>query len=559
MAQPVDCSSSALTSSQTNPNDEALVRAFNAMTGTPMTSRKKCLLAIGALLAFNASGAQPAMRADANALNGPPAADRQSETEGLRTFLAGVATADAIDDPIQRCLAYPDPPGSHWSHDAVAAYCHYRIEPVMSVDDMDDLIRHGKASELDQRLADALRAQLTHSGTPELLDRIYNRNFWTSTPELRQQVEAWKHQSPRSAFAHAASGMLYVDEAQTARGGAYASDTPKSNIVAMKKLLKSAKGDLHKAIKLDPRMLPAYASMIRVGGLGSDNGYAHDAANRALAIDPSSFTIYSQLSWLAQPKWGGTLDAMRKVAEQAQGQANNNPLLVLLLPEAEAAQAGLDVCGCGTIEQLSAYNTVFDHAAMSDTLIAAANAAADNQTDPQHSLPLALIYLSEASRFNPDNRDLRIRRINFLAEMGQQQLARAEADRLVASFPTDIRALNARAVLEVRTNDYPGAERDFKASLQITPDNRILAQLGHVYADATREWDKGWDISDYLIRTSPKDPEGWILRAHIQKNQPRTGLRDTIDYFLAHFSSVPAQADDVAEMREWLSQDPRPK
>jgi hypothetical protein len=26
----------------------------------------------------------------------------------------------------------PDPPDSHWSHDAVAAYCHYRMQPLLT-------------------------------------------------------------------------------------------------------------------------------------------------------------------------------------------------------------------------------------------------------------------------------------------------------------------------------------------------------------------------------------------------------------------------------------------
>ncbi|HXE67203.1 MAG TPA: hypothetical protein VN630_09185, partial [Rhodanobacteraceae bacterium] len=41
-------------------------------------------------------------------------------------FLDAAKRAERITDPLQRCLAYPDPPGSHWNHDVVAAYCTYR-------------------------------------------------------------------------------------------------------------------------------------------------------------------------------------------------------------------------------------------------------------------------------------------------------------------------------------------------------------------------------------------------------------------------------------------------
>ncbi len=46
-------------------------------------------------------------------------------------FIEAMKKAEAIADPLQRCLAYPDPPDSHWSRDTVVAYCHYRLQPLL--------------------------------------------------------------------------------------------------------------------------------------------------------------------------------------------------------------------------------------------------------------------------------------------------------------------------------------------------------------------------------------------------------------------------------------------
>jgi hypothetical protein len=61
----------------------------------------------------------------------PLAHPRVFSEQETKTFLAAVERAENIADPVQRCLAYPDPPGSHWSANAVHAYCQYRYQPII--------------------------------------------------------------------------------------------------------------------------------------------------------------------------------------------------------------------------------------------------------------------------------------------------------------------------------------------------------------------------------------------------------------------------------------------
>ena len=155
-------------------------------------------------------------------------------------FLARAKQAEAIRDPLQRCLAYPDPPGSHWSHDAVDAYCRYRYQPVLPFADIERLIRSGHAAEVDRRLAEALQAQMTQPDAHGRLDRTFYEDFENGSFDIRPTLDAWKRDSPNSAFAYAASGYAYVQMAADARGGQYIADTPQSNIDAMDKLLAQA-------------------------------------------------------------------------------------------------------------------------------------------------------------------------------------------------------------------------------------------------------------------------------------------------------------------------------
>lgn len=102
--------------------------------------------------------------------------------------------------------------------------------------------------------------------------------------------------------------------------------------------------------------------------------------------------------------------------------------------------------------------------------------------------------------------------------------------------------------------DYALAAPDFEKAATLDPSNTFpLSQLGTIYTSETHEWDKAWNIADRLIHDHPKLAAGWILRASIQKDQPRAGLRDTINYFLANFGNDPNEAIPAAQMRQTLA------
>lgn len=443
-------------------------------------------------------------------------------------FLDAARRAEGMTDPLQRCLAYPDPPGSHWDREVVVAYCKYRNQPMISFAQVKQMVQAGRGRELDRMFDEALHAQMTEPDARGRLDHIFINDFGKASFDIRSTLDAWKRQSPDSAFAYAASGYEYEQMAFAARGEDYISKTPQSALDAMDRLAAQADADLKHALALNPKITPAYAAMISLGGMTLGGNYAVSAAKDGLAQDPGNFYIYSMWIWLEQPNWYGSLDAMAAVAREAQAHADRNPLLRMLTSYPDFYR--IQKCKCANDVELSAYEGVLDKMAVSANLDDAGGTAKDANE------PSAMtIYLSEALRFNPGLRDSRIDRIYGLVEFDRIHWAIDEASRLMAESPGDEYATKARAWAYLIGNDLPHAQKDFETAVQLNPsDGWVLSQLGGIYM-GNKQWDKAWDIANRMIEKAPQDTGGWAMRAQIQMLQPRPGLKDTTDYLESHF------------------------
>jgi uncharacterized protein DUF4034 len=444
------------------------------------------------------------------------------------TFLDAAQRAEKIADPLQRCLAYPDPPGSHWDHEVVVAYCKYHNQPTITFAQVQQMIQAGRGRELDQVFDAALRAQMTDPDARGRLDRLFVKDFGDATFELRSTLDAWKRQSPNSAFAYAASGVEYKTMAAEARGDNYISKTPQSAIDSMNRLARSADADLKHAVALNPKITPAYDAMITIGAMSLGDEYALSAAKRGLAQDPGNTEIYGRLMWLEQPNWAGSLDAMTAVANGARKYEGRNPLVRALITGRDMYR--IESCDCAADAKLSAYESVLDQFSWADDLKNAGYAAKDA------SNPSAMaIYLSEALRFSPELHNTRIDRTYALVEFDRIPWAIAEASRLIAADPNDEYSIRARAWAYSIGNDPAHAQQDFEMAARLDPDDDwVRTQLSGAYM-GNKQWDKAWDLANREIEKKPQDMGGWSLRAAIQEQQPRAGLKATADYLESHF------------------------
>lgn len=470
-------------------------------------------------------------------------AQRHFTRQQVNAFLDAVKRAEAIDDPVARCVAYPDPPGSHWSRDAVAAYCRYNLQPLIGFDEMQALIEHGEAATLDRRLAEARRAGETNPALRGQLDRIYLRAFENGSFDIRPTLDAWKRQSPGSAYALAASGTAYVAMAAEARGSDYIRNTPESNVRAMENLLAEAAGDLRQAIHLDPTLAPAYTALIHAAGMDSSVGDVDAITRDALAHVPDDYSIYFRIMWHSQPKWGGSLAAMDATAQQAQRYAGTNPLLSILVGERACYQA--DEAGLKPDEELARFTGALDRFASRGNLEWASQLA-----EKVHDTSASAVFASQVLRFAPDSDEVRARRAVALLDFDEADWALRDLDAILVRAPHDAYARQVRAYAFDLQGNHAREEKDLRALLADDPDNdNLLTKLGYFYAFWDGHWDQAWSIADGLIRGRPQSPNGWLLRATIQQRQPRAGLADTAREFETRFGKDPRFTKTVLQLR----------
>lgn len=473
----------------------------------------------------------------------PPTEVAEYTHQQVVDFLAKAKSAESINDPVQRCLAYPDIPGSHWDPAVVRAYCHYRYQPLITLDDIRELIRSGRIAELDRRMQEALTMQQKDPDARSRLDLSYQRAIKSSAKDLRPLLEAWKRASPKSAFAYAASGYLYVQVALDERGEDYLTKTAPDRLRRMNARLASAEAELYQAITLDPQVTPAYAALIQGANIGENHDYAEHIVDQAIAVDPANFSIYESAMQVQEPRWGGSLGSMQSLVNQALVHAKENPLLAVFQTEVDFYQ--INACDCSGVQQVALYTALFRHPSTSAHLWTASDAAADARVTP-----VALVLLSETLRFNPWATRARAQRSLSLTEFGDARWALQDADQAIKEDPGDAAGYKARALALESLNDYTHAEAALNKAIALdVSDSWPLIELGNIYGYRTREWDKAWVVSDEAVRKFPDVPFGWILRARVQMQQPRPGLKATYEEFARRFGSDPNQQQAASLMR----------
>lgn len=315
--------------------------------------------------------------------------------EEMRTFMASVERADAISDPMQRCLHYPDPPGSHWSPQGIEAYCRYRLQPVVDTDQLIALAGAGRAKEIDREVR-ALMQGDERLKPQEIAWRTIARDCYDPSPQLRSALDQWKSQVPDSALAHATSGYCYVVSAWNARGARESEDTPAVRVRAMDMLLDKAKVDLDEAARLDPRLVATYAAMINAGLLASDREYMMQALQHGMAEDRASLPLYDMLAYVSQPRWYGSKQVQSELMASAKEEAARNPLLLTIRGSVLADVYDLRHCDCATRNERLNMRDAFDQVTSTGILINVADNAMAN-----HYPDIAYVYYSETIRFYP--------------------------------------------------------------------------------------------------------------------------------------------------------------
>jgi tetratricopeptide (TPR) repeat protein len=467
--------------------------------------------------------------------------------------LSAVFEAEQIADPMQRCIAYPTPTGYHWPQPMIAARCADALAPGLAWDTFQKAVDGGKAREIDAQL-DALVADYFAKRAPEgALQHAYVANFWSPSESLKRSIDQWVAQAPASAHALAARGMHEVAIGQEARGEDTIANTPPESLANMSKALDAARRDLQKALSINPRIMPAYTALIYIAKLSGDRELAERTIQQATKVDPATFYPRAYLSNMYEPRWGGSFEAMDRIAAEAMPLVDQNPRLTDLKVTALAAR-GLSFHWS---HDYAAALREFDKGLAEGPdkfYLDLAQYAAGEANDNVRAVEL----LSQIVRFSPDDMGPRRTRAYYLAKLGRDDWAASDLDIALAANPHDAKTMRTYANLLIQKNDNEGAQAKLKDLIAADPTDRwAKVTLAWMYTHRTHRAAEASALLDEMLKSEPESGELWMMRVQLFDASPGPGMREAVENFLRYAdTNVQDQRNMIPIAKNWLATHP---
>jgi tetratricopeptide (TPR) repeat protein len=154
--------------------------------------------------------------------------------------------------------------------------------------------------------------------------------FTFTDPALGPILDDWVKSSPNSYSARLARAKYLIARGWQARGDNFANKTSEQQFSEMTQLVGEGVKEAIAAIKLNPKVSIAYASIIEASKASSDTNTMKSAYAAGLKSVPLSLSIRVAVMNALEPRWGGSYEAMSKFATDAQKYAAQNPRLVSL-------------------------------------------------------------------------------------------------------------------------------------------------------------------------------------------------------------------------------------
>ena len=487
---------------------------------------------------------------------GAPSPDAPpKETHALAVGRPAKATKPGNQEPFgtyDQCVAYPVPAAFHWSRETIEAFCADEFTPALQYSESSKLIEAGKGKELDARLAKILDDYLAGK-LPEGTARYAYENFSRADNATGAVIERWLVQSPGSAHALAARGIHHLQIGAEARGTAFIKDTPPEKLAVMTHELALAERDLMKAVASEPRILHAHASLISIAKLNGDDELGARALANALRIDPKNFYVRAAYQFMHQPRWGGSIEAMDKIASDAAPWLGKNPRLVNLRALALAHRGFESFANKDVAASLRLYEVGLAEGPIGYDLYTAGTMAAKLDR-PQYAIEL----YDQALRFSPRYVDVRRHRARAHIKLKMYEQAQTDLDVVLEVVPDDAWSLSQYAFLLLERKDYVHALEKLERANKANPsDAWVTERLASEYLYRTRNFRKAEPLVAQLLAKNPKSGAAWLMRADLIQNQGGPGLREAAENFVRYAdTSVDAQRTALPKVKAWLASHP---
>lgn len=441
-------------------------------------------------------------------------------------YVAAVRKADAIQDPLQRCLAYPDLPGNTWPAGVARARCvRFQTRSKYSIQDVVALLAQpGGAKTLEAHFASLLDERGVDPALHGRIEAALSVFRYREGDVAERAARAWLAAIPDSPFAHTALGIVLEARGWDARGTKLVRDTPPEDLEKMTGYFIGAAKEFSTALDANPKLVPACVGLMEIGRQSSDQLQAAATA-RCLEADPASFAVIEEMMTAAEPRWGGSDAQMRAVAAYAQARVDQEPLLALF--KFDHAYYAIDRMDDGDDEAI---------AVLAPAALQVPNAAylrlAGGAYLRKGDYWKAFAYLSQALRFMPDYaQELRYRAVT-LDQLGEPAWAKADAARAVALDPDSGVAHQVLGEVLRQVDGPAAAIPHFERAMRdpVTRDGVFNEYCGALI-DAGRLEAANRCVDD-LLAAHPDNPEAWRQRlVVIGYDAPRS--REAMERFLA--------------------------
>ena len=439
-----------------------------------------------------------------------------------RDYLIQARAAERIADPLQRCLAFPDIPGNHWPAGHAVAHCRYHFAyKAPTLAEIAAMLDGGKLAELEALVDASQQRHFSEQDFSEDIHQIFDRALFDASPESDRVTAKWLELAPGSAYANLARGQFLVSSAWDARGGKYASETPRADLRRMSELAGDAIPYLEKSLEINQRLMPAYTVLLNLGMMDSREDVEEGAFERAGKIDPACVELARMRMNALEPRWGGSYEQMLGYASELKQYLPHRPQLAIHVEKPFADRGDRLIAEDRyTNEAIAVLETAVAIGSDEDALYDAADAAINSiETKPDPWKGAA--YLLQESRFNEVNA-WADRNIAWMLVRMEPEWSLRYAQRAVALKPDNAWGHYIAGAAYYNTKQYSQADREYAVAIE-DPNQRqaSLREVAEMWLFDGFQRDfaarkagalRAKPYIDQLRTEYPDDGRGWILQ-----------------------------------------------
>jgi tetratricopeptide (TPR) repeat protein len=480
----------------------------------------------------------------------PPRYD--TAPEPWRSYLLKAREADAISDPMQRCLAFPALPGTQWPANLIPAHCEYVFGLHLN---LDDIKQHLDSNDLAGLEAIFRKLQDRHFSEGDFSEHIHNAiGLFVGDYASGAVSKRWLEAAPDSPFAMTARAEFYRSMGWAARGGAYAQETPDEQLARMKEFHAKARALYTQALAKEPRLMPAHAGLVDIAKNGDS---ADDEFAAGYAADPACEVLLRWHMEGLKPRWGGSYRQMDALEAKMLPYMDRRPLLALARTGSYDDKS--DIAVAAKEYKLSVFALKPMLAVSSSPQVTDDLASSLGQIeDADHWEQLA--YMVHSTRFRTgDAWHARQRGRQQMLLARDPELANRSLAASVKAEPGSLFGHYLYAASFSQLGRVDDAEREYLVALQDTPDTSnhrdSLLELADMMVWA-RRGDKAREYAKRAVTEYPDNAQAWLVhtRAISMGGATIAPLRASMESFLAKAdANDPRYQKEIAGMRKMLA------